>query len=368
MFPQKPNILFVDDEENNLFSLRSSFRRTFNVFTAISVGEAWDLIEREDIHVIISDQRMPGTTGVEFFEKLYFEKPDIVRILLTGYEDITPVIEAINKGRIYRFVSKPWEENDLKITIDNAYEKFKTQRLLKVKNQELQKAYNELDHLVYSASHDIRGPLTSILGITRLCRLEEDKGTLFQYYDYIDESVNKLESILKSIVDYSRNSRMESLPEKIHFNELVDNILKDISETEDYFDHVKIYKNVEQEHDYIGDKGRVLLIVENLIRNAIRFSDLDDEKESFVKINIKTDEEFVSISIEDDGIGIHPEEIDRVFHMFYRGNNLSKGSGMGLYIVKEAIEKLDGEIDLDSAFGKGTRFSVRIPCVEHAIQ
>ena len=358
MFSQKPNILFVDDEENNLFSLKSAFRKVFNVYTAISVEEAWEKINEEEIHVIVSDQRMPGTTGVDFFENLYFVKPDIVRILLTGYEDLKPVVEAINKGRIYRFVSKPWEENDLKVTIDNAYEKYKTQRLLKIKNQELQKAYNELDHLVYSASHDIRGPLTSILGITRLCRIENEEGTLNQYYDYIDESVAKLEMILKSIVDYSRNSRMESLPEVINFNELLEEVLEEISNSEDYFDSVKIETSISDNIQYIGDKGRVYLILENLIRNSIRFADNSELKKAFVKIDIVTSNKTVRIKVEDNGIGIHPSEEKRIFHMFYRGNNMSKGSGMGLYIVKEAIDKLEGEIELDSSFGVGSMFKV----------
>lgn len=364
MFSQKPNILFVDDEENNLLALKSTFRKKYNVFTALNVESAWELIHQEDIHIVISDQRMPGQSGVEFLEKLYFSKPDIVRILLTGYEDIKPVIEAINKGRIYRYVSKPWEENDLLITLDNAYEKYKTQRLLQIKNQELQKAYSELDHLVYSASHNIREPLTSILGITKLGRLESNREAQLEFYDYIDESVNKLESILRSIVDYSRNSRMESTFEKIDFVEILHHVQLDIAETESFYGKVTIYKEINQEYDFYGDKGRMLMIIENLLRNAIRFANLEGENKSFVKVDIETTSHGVEINIKDNGIGIHPEEIERVFQMFYRGNNLSKGSGMGLYIVSEAIEKLGGKISVDSSYGKGTEFSVSIPCVK----
>lgn len=115
------NILYVDDEENNLVSFRAALRRHYNVFTAISGEEGMKVVAENDIHVIVTDQRMPGMTGVQFLQKLP-DEPDSVRMILTGFSDIEAIIEAINTGRVYRYITKPWDKDELKITIDNALE------------------------------------------------------------------------------------------------------------------------------------------------------------------------------------------------------------------------------------------------------
>jgi len=118
----KINILYVDDEENNLISFKANFRIKYNVFTAISGQVALDLLKKEDISVIITDQRMPEMTGVAFLEKVCELYPETIRILLTGYADISAVIDAVNKGKIFQYLSKPWNEKELDETIQNAYE------------------------------------------------------------------------------------------------------------------------------------------------------------------------------------------------------------------------------------------------------
>jgi response regulator RpfG family c-di-GMP phosphodiesterase len=116
------NILYIDDEPNNLMSFKASFRRTYTVFTAESAEEGRKILEANDIHVILSDQRMPKMTGIEFFESILHTHPDPIRILITGYTDINAVIDAINRGQVYKYLTKPWNENDVKIFIEKAYE------------------------------------------------------------------------------------------------------------------------------------------------------------------------------------------------------------------------------------------------------
>lgn len=118
----KINILYVDDEENNLISFKANFRIKYNVFTAISGQTALELLEKTNISVIITDQRMPEMTGVAFLEKVCELYPDTIRILLTGYADISAVIDAVNKGKIYQYLSKPWNDKELDQTIQDAYE------------------------------------------------------------------------------------------------------------------------------------------------------------------------------------------------------------------------------------------------------
>lgn len=127
------NVLYVDDEVHNLNSFKAGFRRLFNIFTADSALEGRKIIETENIHVIITDQRMPVTTGIEFLESIIPQYPDPIRILLTGYADINAVIDAINKGQVYRYIQKPWMEEDLRINIEKAFEIY----TLRKENREL---------------------------------------------------------------------------------------------------------------------------------------------------------------------------------------------------------------------------------------
>jgi len=127
------NVLYIDDEPHNLLSFKASFRRTFNVYTAESAEEGRKILDQAEIHVILSDQRMPGMTGIEFFESILETHPTPIRILITGYTDINAVIDAINRGQVYKYLTKPWNDNDIKIFVDKAYEVY----MLRKQNIEL---------------------------------------------------------------------------------------------------------------------------------------------------------------------------------------------------------------------------------------
>jgi DNA-binding NtrC family response regulator len=129
------NILYIDDEVNNLVTFKANFRRYYTIFTAESAEEGRKILATNKIQVVITDQRMPGMTGVQFLESILKEYPDPIRILLTGYSDIETIIEAINKGQIYRYVMKPFNPTELKVTIDNAVEVYH----LREENKELMK-------------------------------------------------------------------------------------------------------------------------------------------------------------------------------------------------------------------------------------
>jgi response regulator RpfG family c-di-GMP phosphodiesterase len=119
-------VLYLDDEEPNLFSFKAAFRRDFEIFTATEPHEAVRILDTEDIHVVLSDQRMPGISGVEFFELIMPDHPDCTRVLVTGYADTNAVVDAINKGQVYRFVSKPWNEEELRNVVTSAFRQHKS--------------------------------------------------------------------------------------------------------------------------------------------------------------------------------------------------------------------------------------------------
>jgi response regulator RpfG family c-di-GMP phosphodiesterase len=133
MSVQHIHILYIDDEIHNLNAFKAAFRRLFTVFAAESATEAEKILSEEEIHIIISDQRMPKMTGIEFFESILEKYPEPIRILLTGYADINAVIDAINKGQVYKYFSKPWNEEELKHNIEKAYEVY----ALRKENKEL---------------------------------------------------------------------------------------------------------------------------------------------------------------------------------------------------------------------------------------
>ena len=135
------NVLYVDDEENNLNSFRAALRRNYNIYTALSGEEGMDILSKNDIHVVVTDQRMPNMTGVQFLQHIPPEK-DNIRIILTGFSDIESIIDAINTGMVYRYITKPWDKDELKITIDNAIETIMLRRNNKHLIEEL-KEYNE---------------------------------------------------------------------------------------------------------------------------------------------------------------------------------------------------------------------------------
>ena len=133
MSAQHIHILYVDDEIHNLNAFKASFRRLYTVFTASSAEDALKVLEKEEIQIIISDQRMPRMTGIEFFESILDKYPEPIRILLTGYADINAVIDAINKGQVYKYFAKPWNDEDLRQNIEKAYEVY----ALRKENKEL---------------------------------------------------------------------------------------------------------------------------------------------------------------------------------------------------------------------------------------
>ena len=148
MSADKITILYVDDEENNLFSFKATFRIKYNVLTALSGDGALAILEKTLVHIIVTDQRMPEMTGVEFLEKVLEKYPDPMRILLTGYADMDAVVDAVNKGKIFHYLAKPWDEDELDLTIQSAYAKYLERAQLKETNAKLEVSNDQLEFLL----------------------------------------------------------------------------------------------------------------------------------------------------------------------------------------------------------------------------
>ncbi len=144
----KISVLYVDDEENNLISFRATFRLKYKIYTALNGAEAIQIVKEKPIDVIITDQRMPQMTGVEFLEEVIKVNPNPVRILLTGYADMSAVVDAVNKGKIFHYLSKPWSEEELDETIQRAYEIFSERKKIKESFSQLEITNEQLEFLL----------------------------------------------------------------------------------------------------------------------------------------------------------------------------------------------------------------------------
>ncbi|WET71003.1 response regulator [Sphingobacterium sp.] len=148
MEDEKISILYVDDEENNLFSFKATFRLKYKVFTAISGADAIDIVKNNQIHIIITDQRMPEMTGVEFLEEIIKINAAPMRILLTGYTDMAAVVDAVNKGKIFHYLNKPWSEEELDQTIQRAYDVYAERQKIVETNSQLETSNDQLEFLL----------------------------------------------------------------------------------------------------------------------------------------------------------------------------------------------------------------------------
>lgn len=145
---KKITVLYVDDEANNLFSFKATFRLKYNIITALSGDEAMSILKDTSVEIIITDQRMPNMTGVEFLEKVLEIYPEPIRLLLTGYADMNAVIDAVNKGKIFHYLTKPWNEEELTMSIERAYEVYKQQREIVEMNGKLAVSNDQLEFLL----------------------------------------------------------------------------------------------------------------------------------------------------------------------------------------------------------------------------
>lgn len=238
--------------------------------------------------------------------------------------------------------------------------------LLKRQNEELIKINAELDRFVYSASHDLRAPLMSVKGLLNMIKLDPDKTNVDHYLGLIEQSVGKLDNFISDIINYSRNSRMDVMPKEINFHELLQESIDALKFMEGA-EQVRSIRKIEVHGAFYSDFSRLLIVFNNIISNAVRYRD-PWKKESFLKIDIVANTDKASISFSDNGIGIQQEYVDKVFKMFFRANADSKGSGLGLYIVKGAVEKLAGTIQVQSKIGEGTTFTIEIPNMMKAAQ
>jgi len=227
----------------------------------------------------------------------------------------------------------------------------------------LNKIVFELDRFVYSASHDLSAPLKSILGLVQIINFEKDQTKVTEYVSLIKDTVLKLEAVIKSMVDYARNSHVQVKTEKFNLRELVDEVYTELAYLPEAikltFDNL-----IPEELQVQSDRTRVKVIFNNLITNGIKYAD-KNKTVGFIKIESHRKGSNTFVKVSDNGIGVRAEYLDKIFNMYFRATEISKGSGLGLFIVKETINKIGGKVSVESTIGLGSTFEITIPEMSH---
>ncbi|MEO7989589.1 MAG: HAMP domain-containing sensor histidine kinase [Chryseolinea sp.] len=223
----------------------------------------------------------------------------------------------------------------------------------------LVKTNAELDRFVYSTSHDLRAPLTSVMGLISIAERSDNIVEVKNYMSMMRDRVHSLDKFIKDITDYSRNNRLEIRREKVTLFDLATEVWESLKYSPDA-ERIQFVIDIPADMQIESDKNRLRVVISNLIANAVRYHDVR-KLNQFIRLGFLTNGGVFSIQVEDNGQGIAPEYHNKIFDMFYRANEESKGSGLGLYIVKEALAKLSGSIQLESSPGVGSTFIIKLP-------
>ncbi len=383
----KQKILYVDDERMNLFSFKEVFKRKYKVFTAISGEEGLKILDEEpDIPVIITDQRMPNMTGVEFLTKTIEKYPDAIRMILTGYSDIDAIIDAVNKGQIYKYIAKPWEMRDLERTIEEVLGVYNLRidnkqlvSELKTKNEELQKSYHDLEEtykqlkeaqerLVQSEkmatigqlssgiAHEIKNQLV-VMSLTEAIRdkypSDED---LNLYSTEISEASNRILSIVEEIRDFAKGRGANFVKQEYFLKDTVERAIK-IVKLDKELKYMNITMDIKQNPQLKFNKNKILQVFVNLTRNAAQAY---EKREGNVNIVLDADDEYAIVKVIDFGCGISEENLQKIFTTFFTTKG-EIGTGLGLEISRKIIESHGGTIEVDSKLNEGTTFTIKLP-------
>ena len=382
-------ILCVDDEEMIINALKTELMNSIPsdiiIEIARSAEEAFSVIDEslqagDKFILIISDQKMPGMTGEIFLSKLDKILPDALKVLLTGFADIDAIQYAINNANLYRYIQKPWDREDLILTVKQAIDKYKTKKALEQNtleiirmNEELEgiveertkklsQALEELESFSYTVSHDIKSPLRSIDYYAKF--ILEDYGPILtkeviQMVLQIRNICNEMFDLINKLLVYSMTSK--ALPEisQVDADKLFRDSFADLVKTTENRDIELVIKDklpVIQ-----GDRVLLRQAVSNILSNCIKFT--REKEKAFIEVSCIEDGENYQFSVKDNGVGFSMEYAEKIFGIFQRLHPKGEyeGSGIGLATVKKIIEKHGGSIDIDSVEDKGTVVQFILP-------
>lgn len=339
----KHTILCIDDEPDNVDALERLFRKRYTILKALSAEEGLRILKTENPALIISDQRMPNMTGVEFFARSMKTHPETIRILLTGYTDIESVIGAINSGQVYRYVTKPWDPVDFTNTVDKAIERYELTAELKEKNAALTKALNELRTLdqaktqfMMLINHELKTPLTVILSFLELMEELPLANEAKKYLDRISASAQRLKVLISDSLELvqAEAGALKVKATRTSTGEL----LKSNKNWEAQLSERSLHLEIDDENiKFKADQTILMNVLNRLMDNAAKFA----KEKTTVRLNARSVIEGVEFEIINSGKTISKEKIEKILQPFNLDENAlhhSRGTGLGLSICQALLK------------------------------
>jgi signal transduction histidine kinase len=365
---EKPlKILVLEDVQDDVGLIERELRKGGLQFETNRVDSKHEFIQalhKYDADVILSDHSLPQFNSFEALQLCRLSGITIPFILVTGSVSEEFAVTCLKEGaddyvlksnliRLPNAITNSLRQKQLE------NERRQSDQALREQNEELVKINKELDSFVYSVSHNLRAPLMSVLGLLNLAKLNDQKEELHQYFEMMEHSIQKLDNTLKEILDYSRNARKEVDAQLVNIREVVDDSIARLLYMEG---SDRVAKNVDviEQSPLYSDPYRLLVILNNLLSNSIKYRDPQKEH-NVVHFYITIERKLLTIKVQDNGIGISSAFVPKIFNMFYRATERSEGAGLGLYIVRETVQKLGGKINVHSEPGVGTTFEIEIP-------
>ncbi len=365
-------ILFVDDEASRLMT----FKEDFTVYTTNTGEDALQFIDdHPELALIVSHQEVPGMTGVELLQQISQKRPDTVRMLITAQTDMKRVMKAMNEGEIYRYITKPYNVDELTQILIQGIERYylrKERDLLYAEKIETLKKIARTNRLTAigtlaaGMAHEINNPLVAIKTFLQMIPdkyEEEKKDSEFwvKFYEVALGETQRIQQLISHLLHYSKNPEEESL----HLRRIDINLL--IEETVTLLDNEAKKKGLTIQRELasdlpacVADHGKLRQVFLNVMLNAIQGTERGHILVSTSLEKDEVDQNQINIVVEDTGIGISEENIGKLFKPFFTTRR-NEGSGLGLMMCLHIIEEHRGTIDVQSEVGKGTKVTILVP-------
>ncbi|MGV8981887.1 ATP-binding protein [Clostridium sp.] len=396
----KGNLLIVDDEIEVLNTLKRVFYKDYEVHITQSPKEAFSVMEKFNIGVILCDQQMPEMKGTEFFTIVKDLYPNTVRILITGYSELSDVIMSINEGHIFRYLTKPWKLFDLKSSVNEAFKKNalikenlymvealkntnielkdkvreRTQEL-EAKNKELEKISNDKSRILGIVAHDLRSPVGGIFSLSeyvynavkeitleQTANLDELNESL-EFIEMITDSSKYLLDLINDIIDVSaiETGKLTLKLERINYISFLNKTIgidKELAKNK----NIAILMSLEIDDNLVicVDKIKISQVINNFLQNAIKFS----HPLGKIILKVEDDGEYITTKVIDEGEGIPKSQRDRLFKIFSKTSIVPTGgersNGLGLYISQNIIDAHKGIIGFEENVNRGSTFYFKL--------
>jgi two-component system, sensor histidine kinase and response regulator len=358
-YAMKHTILLVDDEIDNVDALERIFRKKYSVLKATSAAEGLALIKKNSVALIISDQRMPRKTGVEFLKESMAIVPDAIRILLTGHTDIESVIDAINSGEVYRYITKPWDSVDLANTVDKAIERYELSAELREKNLALQKAYDELkvlddakNNFMILINHELKTPLTVILSFLELLAETDLTSEQIKFLDRISQSSQKLKRIIDDVLSFvsAETGILKISKKKVSTQKMIQELTQKFAAQA--ANKKQKFVTPRKDLDVKVDPQVIGAAIERLIDNAIKFGDEGSDIEIEVA---NTSGDRAELAVTNEGKALSEATISKILRPFTLDEDVmkhSQGLGLGLSLTQALLKRHSSSLQIECPKGR----------------